>query len=58
MSRGEGRFVMVRFRNKADLAKFADLLGMPHLKAMKKHSQTKLKWSVDKAVNEPLSEFF
>jgi len=58
MSRGEGRFIMVRIRNKTDLAKFADLLGTPHLKAMKKHSVTKLKWSIDSAVNEPLLEFF
>ena len=55
--RGTGRFIMVRFRNKADLNKFADLLEVPWIKGMKKGSTVKLKWSVDKSRTDPLSSF-
>jgi hypothetical protein len=55
--RGTGRFIMVRFRNKADLDKLADLLDEPWLKGVKKGSTTKMKWSVDKSVSDPLSSF-
>jgi hypothetical protein len=33
--RGEGVFVIVRFRNRDDLSQFADKIGAPHLKLMK-----------------------
>lgn len=57
MSRGEGRYVMVRIRTKEDLNEFSDLLGEPHLRAMKKNSIVKLKWSANQIKNNPLSEF-
>lgn len=56
MRRGDGRFVMVRFRNKADLDKFADILEIPHIKAFKKGSH-KIKWSADTQKNNPLGDF-
>lgn len=55
--RGEGRFIMVRFRNKTDLNKFADLFDEPWIKGMKKGSTAKLRWSVDKTRTDPLSSF-
>ena len=55
--RGEGRFVVVRFRNRGDLNNFADLLDAPQLKQIKKHTIEKLTWSCDKSVTDPFSSF-
>lgn len=56
-SRGEGRFIIVRFRNRKDLCDFADKLDLSYLKGMKAGTLQKLRWSVDKEVSDPLSAF-
>jgi len=56
--RGEGTYLIVRFRNKADLDKFADLIDEPRLKAAKKNSLEKIQWHADKNRRDAMSQFF
>jgi hypothetical protein len=56
--RGDGTFTVVRFRNKADLDAFADLIDEPRLKTMKPKSQMKIKWSAEKTERDAMSQFF
>ena len=58
MRRGEGTFVIVRFRNRNDLVKFADILDQPHLKTLKKDSYEKIVWHADAEKRGTLDTFF
>lgn len=56
--RGDGAFVVIRFRNKADLIKFANLVDEPQLKTMKSGSTKKIKWHADKDKRDAIGQFF
>lgn len=56
--RGEGAFMMVRFRNKADLNKFAELIDEPQLKQMSVGELKKIQWHADKDVRDALGGLF
>lgn len=56
--RGDGTFVIVRFRNRNDLVKFADIIDQPHLKTMKKDSYEKIVWHADVEKRGTLDTFF
>ena len=58
LKRGDGTFVMVRFRNKTDLCEFADLIDVPHLKTLKKDTTYRFQWYKDSNKRNPLDQFF
>ena len=58
MRRGQGTFTIFRFKNKADLDAFADLIDEPRLKGMRKDSQMSIKWHAAKDKRDAMSQFF
>ena len=55
--RGSGQYVLIRVRNRADLNEFADAIDVPQLKAAKVNSWSKITWSRDEKINNPLADF-
>jgi len=55
---GDGMFVRVRFRNREDLCKFADILDQPHLKMMKKNTVENIVWHANPEKRRTLDSLF
>ncbi len=58
LQREGGTWATIRFRNKKDLDDFAEILDLPHLKAMKNGSRIKATWESDVNKRNALGDFF
>lgn len=58
LQRAEGLNLNFRFRNKADLIEFANLIDAPELKSMKYNGFKKITWYADKNTRDKLNQFF
>ena len=56
--RGDGIFVVVRFRNMKDVNAFSDLINTPVIRSMKRKKLLKVRWDADERQRTGLTDFF